>query len=553
MKRVVIVGGVAGGMSAATRLRRLDATAEIIVLEKSGHVSYANCGLPYYVGGVIETEDALLLQTPDSLHKRFRLDVRIASEALSINRANKTIAVRNLVTGEEYELNYDKLVLSPGASPIRPNFPGSERAMTLRTVEDVERIALAVTDKPKSAVVIGGGFIGVEIAENLIHKGIATSIVEAAPQVLAPLDIEMASYVHTELARNGVNLFLGKSVVAIGEKTVELSDGRSVDAEIVIMAIGVRPDVELARSAGITIGERGGIDVNQFNQTSDLDIYAIGDAAQKKDALDGTSTLVPLANLANRHGRVVADHILGRDVRVVPTIGTAIVKVFELTIATTGWNEKRLSATDRKYKVIHTHPSSHAGYYPGAEQMSLKLIFDAITGEIYGAQGVGYEGVDKRIDVIATAIRGGITAPELADLELAYAPPFGSAKDAVNMLGYVAENQISGLVETLQWNQVDSHNLLDVRSKSEFAAGSLPGAINIPVDELRERLSEVPTKDLLVVCQVGQRGHTATLLLNELGIDAKNLDGGYRTWVNSPAAITYHPDTETKEKEVVNV
>jgi NADPH-dependent 2,4-dienoyl-CoA reductase/sulfur reductase-like enzyme/rhodanese-related sulfurtransferase len=478
--------------------------------------------------------------------------VRIASEALSINRALKTIAVRNLLTGEEYELNYDKLVLSPGASPIRPNFPGSERAMTLRTVEDVERIALAVTDKPKSAVVIGGGFIGVEIAENLIHKGIPTSIVEAAPQVLAPLDIEMASFVHTELERNGVNLFLGKSVVAIGEKTVELSDGRHVDGEIVIMAIGVRPDVGLAQNAGITIGERGGIDVNEFNQTSDKDIYAIGDAAQKKDALDGTSTLVPLANLANRHGRVVADHILGRDVRVVPTIGTAIVKVFELTIATTGWNEKRLSTTDREYKVIHTHPSSHAGYYPGAEQMSLKLIFDAITGEIYGAQGVGYEGVDKRIDVIATAIRGGITAPELADLELAYAPPFGSAKDAVNMLGYVAENQISGLVETLQWNQVGTHNLLDVRSKSEFAAGSLPGAINIPVDELRERISEVPTHDVLVLCQVGQRGHTATLLLNELGIDAKNLDGGYRTWVNSPAAITYHSTTE-KEKEVVNV
>ena len=540
-------------MSAATRLRRLDATAEIIVLEKSGHVSYANCGLPYYVGGVIETEDALLLQTPDSLHKRFRLDVRVSSEALSINRALKTIAVRNLLTLEEYEITYDKLVLSPGASPIRPNFPGSERAMTLRTVEDVERIAIAVTDKPKSAVVIGGGFIGVEIAENLIHKGIATSIVEAAPQVLAPLDIEMASYVHTELARNGVNLFLGKSVVAIGAKTVELSDGRSVDAEIVIMAIGVRPDVDLAKNAGITIGERGGIDVNEFNQTSDKDIYAIGDAAQKKDALDGTSTLVPLANLANRHGRVVADHILGRDVRVVPTIGTAIVKVFELTIATTGWNEKRLSATDRKFKVIHTHPSSHAGYYPGAEQMALKLIFDAKSGEIYGAQGVGYEGVDKRIDVIATAIRGGITAPELADLELAYAPPFGSAKDAVNMLGYVAENQISELVETLQWNQTQGHNLLDVRSKSEFAAGSIPGAINIPVDELRERINEVPTRDVLVLCQVGQRGHTATLLLNELGISAKNLDGGYRTWINSPAAITYHPNIETKEKEVVNV
>ena len=552
MKKIVIVGGVAGGMSAATRLRRLDATAEIIVLEKSGHVSYANCGLPYYVGGVIETEDALLLQTPDTLHKRFRLDVRIASEALSINRALKTITVRNLQTQEEYDLTYDKLILSPGASPIRPNFPGSDRAMTLRTVEDVERIALAVTDKPKSAVVIGGGFIGVEIAENLRHKGIATSIVEAAPQVLAPLDIEMATFVHVELARNGVDLFLGKSVVAIDEKSVELSDGSRVEAEMVIMAIGVRPDVDLARSAGITIGERGGIDVNEFNQTSDENIYAIGDAAQKKDALDGTSTLVPLANLANRHGRVVADHILGRDVRVVPTIGTAIVKVFELTIATTGWNEKRLSTTGRDYKVIHTHPTSHAGYYPGAEQMSLKLIFDAKTGEIYGAQGVGYEGVDKRIDVIATSIRGGITAPELADLELAYAPPFGSAKDAVNMLGYVAENQISGLVETLQWSEVGDHNLLDVRSNSEFAAGSIPGAINIPVDELRERIAEVPTHDLLVLCQVGQRGHTATLLLTELGIDAKNLDGGYRTWVNSPAANTYH-STTTKEKEEINV
>lgn len=552
MKRVVIVGGVAGGMSAATRLRRLDATAEIIVLEKSGYVSYANCGLPYYVGGVIETEDALLLQTPDSLHKRFRLDVRVASEALSINRALKTIAVRNLATGEDYEITYDKLILSPGASPIRPNIPGSERAMTLRTVEDVERIALAVIEKPKTAVVIGGGFIGVEIAENLIHKGIATSIVEAAPQVLAPLDIEMATFVHSELGRNGVNLFLSNSVVTIGEGSVELSDGQHVDAEMVIMAIGVRPDVDLARGAGITIGERGGIEVNQFNQTNDLDIYAIGDAAQKKDALDGTSTLVPLANLANRHGRVVADHILGRDVRVVPTIGTAIVKVFELTIATTGWNEKRLKTTGRECKVIHIHPSSHAGYYPGAEQMSLKLIFDSKSGEIYGAQGVGYEGVDKRIDVIATAIRGGITAPELADLELAYAPPFGSAKDAVNMLGYVAENAISGLVETLQWSEVGEHKLLDVRSKSEFAAGSIPGAINIPVDELRERISEVPTHDVLVLCQVGQRGHTATLLLNELGISAKNLDGGYRTWVNSPAAITYQSIAE-KEKEAVNV
>ena len=425
--------------------------------------------------------------------------------------------------------------------------------MTLRTVEDVEKIAASVGKKPASAVVIGGGFIGVEIAENLIHRKIPTALVEATHQVLMPLDPELATLVAKEMRTHGVDLHLGASVVKINTDSVELSNGAVLPAEIVILAIGVRPEIGLAKAAGLDIGTRNGIKVDEFNRTSNSDIYAVGDAAEKTDALDGNATLVPLANLANRHGRVVADHICGLTVRPVKTIGTAIVKVFDLMIATTGWNEKRLSATDRKYKVIHTHPSSHAGYYPGAEQMSLKLIFDAITGEIYGAQGVGYEGVDKRIDVIATAIRGGITAPELADLELAYAPPFGSAKDAVNMLGYVAENQISGLVETLQWNQVDSHNLLDVRSKSEFAAGSLPGAINIPVDELRERLSEVPTKDLLVVCQVGQRGHTATLLLNELGIDAKNLDGGYRTWVNSPAAITYHPNTETKEKEVVNV
>ena len=539
--KVVIVGGVAGGMSAATRMRRLDADAEIVVLEKSGHVSYANCGLPYYVGGVIEEEKDLLLQTPESLHARFRLDVRILSEVTAINPGKKVVSVRNLLTREDYELDYDKLVLSPGASPVVPPIPGVERAMTLRTVEDVERIVATVASKPKSAVVIGGGFIGVEIAENLVHKGIETSLVEATPQVLAPLDPEMATLVSKEMVAQGVKLHLGDGVATIAQSSVTLSSGAEVPAEIVIMAIGVRPDTTLAKAAGLTIGERGGIQVDEFNRTSDMNIYAVGDAAQKTDALDGTATLVPLANLANRHGRVVADHIAGRTTRPVQTIGTAIVKVFDLMIASTGWNEKRLKAAGREYEAIHTHPNSHAGYYPDAKQMALKLLFDPKTGEILGAQGIGIEGVDKRIDVIATAMRGEITAPELADLELAYAPPFGSAKDPVNMLGYIAENIMSGLIEVAQWDEIEAfvnngYKLIDVRTAAEYGRGYIPGAVSIPVDEIRDRVGEITQKDLLVNCQVGQRGHTATMLLKELGFNAVNLDGGYLTWSNSPLA-----------------
>ncbi len=540
--RIVIIGGVAGGMSAATRLRRLDADAEIIVIEKSGYVSYANCGLPYYVGGVIEDESSLLLQTPASLHARFRLDVRVNTEVLAINPGKKTLAIRNLDSHETHEIDYDKLVLSPGASPVVPPIPGIERGMTLRTVEDVERIADRVSSKPKSAVVIGGGFIGVEIAENLIHRGIPTSLVEATDQVLMPLDPELATLVAKEMVTQGVALYLGSSVVNIGVESVDLSNGDNIAAELVILAIGVRPEIGLAKAAGLTIGSRNGIQVDDFNRTSNLDIYAVGDAAEKTDALDGSATLVPLANLANRHGRVVADHIAGRAVRPVRTIGTAIVKVFDLMIATTGWNEKRLMAAGRAHQSIHTHPNSHAGYYPDAKQMVLKLIFDPTTGEILGAQGIGIEGVDKRIDVIATAIRGNISAPELADLELAYAPPFGSAKDPVNMLGYIAENVMSGLVETAQWNEIEDFTsrgfaLIDVRTSGEFARGHIPGAINISVDEIRERKSEIASKNLLVNCQVGQRGHTASLLLKELGFNAVNLDGGYLTWINSPAAF----------------
>ena len=541
MKRIVVIGGVAGGMSAATRLRRLDADAEIIVLEKSGYVSYANCGLPYYVGGVIEEESDLLLQTPASLHARFRLDVRVLTEALSIDPAKKEVQVQSIESGNKYSLAYDKLVLSPGASPIVPPIPGVERALTLRTVEDVERIVAQVMAKPQNAVVIGGGFIGVEIAENLIHKGITTSVIEASDQVLAPLDPEMATLVAKEMRLQKIDLRLGVSVTAINPQTVMLSDGTELPAELIILAIGVRPDTSLAKNAGLLIGSRNGIKVDEFNRTSNPDIYAIGDVAEKTDALDGEATLVPLANLANRHGRVVADHINGRTVRPVKTIGTAIVKVFDLMIATTGWNEKRLKTAGRSYTTIHSHPNSHAGYYPDAKQMTLKLIFETKSGEILGAQGVGIEGVDKRIDVISTAIRGDITAPELADLELAYAPPFGSAKDPVNMLGYMAENVISGLIETAQWSQIQEfrnkgYELIDVRTEAEFDRGTIPGAINMPVDSIRERKSELTNKNLLVTCQVGQRGHTASLLLKELGFNAVNLDGGYLLWSNSPAS-----------------
>lgn len=542
MKRIVIVGGVAGGMSAATRLRRLDESAEIIVIEKSGYVSYANCGLPYYIGGVIKDESSLLLQSPESLKQRFNIDVRINSQGVKIDRENKTLLVENLSTKESYLLSYDKLILSPGAAPIRPQIPGIERALSLRSVEDTQKIFSQVATKPASAVVIGGGFIGVEVAENLVHQGIKTSIVEAASQLLAPLDPEMAYLVNKEMVTNGVDLYLGLSASQITEREVCLIDGQCIAAELVILAIGVKPETSLASDAGLKIGVKGGIVVDKFNLTSDPDIYAAGDAAEKIDALDNNPSLVPLANIANRHGRVIADHINGRKVREVKTIGSAIVKVFDLAIATTGWNEKRLISAKRDYRVIHTHPGSHAGYYPGASTMAIKLIFDPKSGEIFGGQAIGRDGIDKRIDVIATAIRSKITAPELADLELAYAPPYGSAKDPINMLGYIAENIISGLTQSAQWNEIDKYLeagyiLLDVRNEDEFARGQIPDSINIPLDQLRERHSEIKAKKVLITCQVGQRGHSATLLMKNLGYEAVNLDGGYHLWSNSPAQI----------------
>jgi NADPH-dependent 2,4-dienoyl-CoA reductase/sulfur reductase-like enzyme/rhodanese-related sulfurtransferase len=536
-KRYVVIGGVAGGMSAAARLRRLDAESEIVVLEKSGFVSYANCGLPYYVGGVIQNEESLLLQTPESLFKRFRLDVRVGAEVIEIDPAKKSVIYMR--EGSLEHLTFDKLILSPGASPIRPNIPGIERGLTLRNIEDVIAMDHFVSNHPKSAAIIGGGFIGIELAENLRHRGISTTVVEAQDQVLAPLDPEMATFVADELIKNGIDLILSDALASVEVDSVTLASGKVIPAEMLILAIGVRPDTALANAAGLNIGERGGIVVDAFNVTSNPDIYAIGDAAEKIDALDGNATLVPLANLANRHGRIVADHIAGKVVREVKAQGTAIVKVFDLTVATSGWNEKRLVAANHPYLAIHNHPASHAGYYPGAQGMSLKLLVDPRTEQILGVQGVGREGVDKRIDVIATAMRGGITAPALADLELAYAPPFSSAKDPVNMLGYIAENVLSGLTPTAQWSEVESlvdsgYTIVDVRTAGEVDRGSLTGAINIPIDEIRERQAEIPAGKILVTCQVGQRGHAATRLLREMGHEAINLDGGYMTWSNSP-------------------
>jgi NADPH-dependent 2,4-dienoyl-CoA reductase/sulfur reductase-like enzyme/rhodanese-related sulfurtransferase len=542
-RQVVVIGGVAGGMSAATRLRRLDESAEIIVLERSGHVSYANCGLPYFVGGVIEDEDDLLLQTPQKLYERFRLDVRVDSEVVDIDPSARTVTVRSTVDGSTTEIAFDKLVLSPGAVSVRPPIPGFERVRSLRTVEDAERLAGDVSSRPQTAVVIGAGFIGLETAENLSRSGIEVTVVEAAAQVLTPLDPELAVLVEAELLANGVGVVTGAAVTEVTDTAVILVDGRVLPADLVVGSIGVRPDTRLAVMAGLTIGAQGGIAVDGSGRTSNPDIYAVGDAVEKTDSVSGGSSLVALANVANRQGRRVADHIAGLDRPSVPSLGTAIVKVFSRTAAMTGWNEARLRAVGRPYRCIHAHPWNHATYYPGAEQMTLKLLFDPLDGTILGAQAVGGSGVDKRIDILATAMSAGTQAPALADLELAYAPPFSSAKDPVNMLGYMSENILSGECDVVEATEVESlvaagWTLLDVRTLDEFRAGSIPGAVHAPLDDLRRDLPTLGPGPFLVFCQVGQRGHTATELLHESGLEARNLDGGLATWRAAEAART---------------
>ncbi len=557
-KQYVIIGGVAGGMSAATRLRRLDEHASIVVLERSGHVSFANCGLPYHVGGVIERRSALLLQTPASLGARFDLDVRVDTEAIAIDRAERTVTTRHTRTGESTTIPYDALVLSPGARPVRPPIPGIERALTLRDIEDTDALVGAVaqaehtdhrgfedeTPKEATAVVIGGGFIGVEVAENFVHRGLRLALVEATDQVMAPMDPEMVAPVHTALRSAGVDLRLGRSVTAIGEHDVTLDDGSRLPAEVVVAAIGVRPDTRLAEEAGLALGPCGGILVDEHLRTCDPHVYAVGDAVEKVDGLSGDATLVPLANTANLQGRRVADIIAGQDRQDRPVRGTAIVGVMGLQVAATGWNEKRLRAAGRPYRAVHTHPSSHATYYPGAEGMSLKLLIDPETDAVLGAQGVGRDGVDKRIDVIATAMTGGLTASDLADLELAYAPQFGSAKDPVNMLGYLADNLRTGVGRSIQWHEVAQAQgagatVVDVRTAAEFDRGHVPGSINLGLDELRDHLDEVPDGPLVVTCAVGLRGHVAARILRQRGFeDVRNLDGGYTTWLAGTSGST---------------
>jgi len=522
-------------MSAATRLRRDDENAQIIVVERGPYVSFANCGLPYHIGGVIREREALVLQTPESLAARFGLDVRVRHEAVAIDRVARCLTVRDLDTGQTEQLAYDALVLATGAAPMVPAIPGSSRALVLRDISDMTAIQSAVDDGARSAVVLGGGFVGLELAENLTAREVEVTVVELADQVLPPLDPELAEVVAQRLAEAGVRLRTGQAAAAIHAGQVELTDGSLLPTDLVVSAIGVRPESTLARDAGLAIGQRGGIVVDAQQRTSDPAIFAVGDVAEKRDAVGGGPTLVPLAQSANRHGRLVADVIAGRQTSSLPVLGTAIVAVFGLNAATVGWSERRLRAAGRPVRVIHTHPLSHAGYYPGAQQMALKLMIDPETDQILGAQAVGGEGVDKRIDVLATAMRAGLTGSQLADLELAYAPQFGSAKDPVNMLGYIADNLATGATQTVQWHELADEVeagalVLDVRSEGERRAGSIPGSVSIPLHRLRERHRELAGWRLVVHCEVGLRAHHAVLLLRQLGHDAVNLDGRYRTW-----------------------
>jgi len=534
--KVLIVGGVAGGMSAATRLRRLKEDAEIIVFEQGPHVSYANCGLPYHIGEVIEQEQSLLLQTPESLHARFNLDVRVNSRVTKIDRATKQVTVSNLLDNTEYQESYDQLVLSTGAKPRMVPVPGLERALVLRDVQDAVKIKALVDNKQiKSAAIIGAGFIGVELAENLQHRGIKTTIVEFRGNILPQFDPEMIEPMQKVLIENGIELALSAETETVNESTLTLKNGRVIDADLVVAAIGVVADHKLAVDAGLEIGDAGGIVVDDQMRTSDPNVFAVGDAAQKVSALTGQDQMIWLANLANRHGRLVADVIAGETVAARPSIGTGIIGAFGMAAALTGLTEALAKRMEIAHKVIHLHPGSHAGYYPGAETVSLKVLFDPETGKLLGAQGIGRDGVDKRIDVIATAIYAGLTIDDLMNLELSYAPAFGSAKDAINQAGYVGNNIFTGKTESVQFGDL-AHKmaagalLVDVRSESENAAGHIPGSVLIPVDTLRQNLDQLKGKEVIVHCAVGQRGHTAVQLLKGHGINAKNLDGGYTTW-----------------------
>lgn len=545
--KILIIGGVAGGATAATRLRRLSEENEIIIFEKGEHVSFANCGLPYHIGGVIADRNKLLLQTPTSLKTRYNLDVRVFNEVLKINKDQKTVEIRNTITKETYTESYDKLLLSPGAEPFRPNIPGinSEKIMTLRNVADMDRI-IAKTKNLKNIAVVGGGFIGLEVAENLVDIGLDVSVIELGNQVMAPVDFEFAKMVQHHAAAKNLTIHVNTGVEAFEEKddTIELklNNGQSMLADAVIFAIGVKPENALAKAAGLDLGVTGGIAVNEYMQTSDPDIYAVGDAIEVVHYINQAKVLIPLAWPANRQGRIVADNITrGNTFPYKGTLGTSIIKFFDLTVGATGLNEKLLKRYNIPYRTVTVTRANHASYYPGATNIVLKMNFGE-DGTIYGAQALGQEGVDKRIDVIATAIKGNLTVYDLQEIEVAYAPPYNSAKDPVNILGYVAENMLNDDVRFVNYDQLNDYlstenaTLIDVRTKTEFENGSIPNAINMDLDTLRANLDFFDkNKKYVIYCQIGLRGYLAQRVLRNNNIDSVNLNGGYGLWkpVNS--------------------
>ncbi|OXT07116.1 CoA-disulfide reductase [Thermoanaerobacterium thermosaccharolyticum] len=562
--KVVIVGGVAGGASAAARLRRLDENAEIILFEKGEYISYANCGLPYYIGEVIKEREKLIVQTPEAMSKRFNIDIRTLSEVTKIIPSEKTVIVHDIQNNKTYKETYDKLILSPGAEPIKPPMPGidGKNIFTLRNIPDTYRIKDFVDyNKPKKAVVVGGGFIGLEVAENLKEVGLDVTVVELADHVMAPLDYEMASIVHQHLRDKGINLILKDGVKEFQHKnnstTVVLNSGKTIDTDMVVLGIGVRPDIKLAKDAGLAIGDRGGIKVNEYLQTSDPDIYAVGDAIEVKDYINGSYTLIPLAGPANKQGRIAADNIAGRKTVYNGTQGTSVAKIFDLTVAATGNNETILKRVGIDYNKVIIHPNSHASYYPDALPLTIKLLFKKEDGRILGAQIVGFDGVDKRIDVIATAIRANMTVYDLEELELSYAPPYSSAKDPVNMAGFAASNILKGDISVFHWDDVEKIDMsksliLDVRTKMEYDLGNIEGSVNIPVDDLRENLDKIPKdKDIFVYCQVGLRGYIACRILLQNGFKSvKNLSGGYKIYkaaTTDSSDITISYDDEQTE------
>ena len=539
--KTVIVGGVAGGASAAARLRRLDEQAEIVMLERGPYISFANCGLPYYIGGEITKRSALTLQTPESFRSRFNVDVRVNQEAVAVDTQAKTVTVRRVDTGEEYTESYDKLLLSPGAAPLVPPMEGADdpRVFTLRNIPDTVKIRDYVDEEfPETAVVVGGGYIGVEMAENLKKAGLDVTIVELADHVIAPLDGDMAAEVHRYLRDQGIHLLLGKAVQAIdgtGDKlNLRLSEGE-VEPDMVILSVGVRPDTALAKQAGLALNPKGAIIVNEHMETSAPDVYAVGDAIEITDFVTGNKGYVPLAGPANKQGRIAADNICGIPSSYKNTQGSSVLKIFDMTVAMTGVNERTAQAAGLHYDKVYTYSQSHASYYPGGHGISIKTIYEKETGRILGAQLVGYDGVDKRCDVLATAIRAGLNATDLTELELCYAPPFGSAKDPVNFVGYVIENTLTGKVKNFFWDDVaklprdGSVTLLDVRTPSEREAGHIEGFIHIPLDELRQRYTEIdPQKPVYIHCHSGLRSYLACRMLTGLGYDCYNLSGGWR-------------------------